>query len=290
MIDLIGSVAGFLIMGMLCCLLERVWPEDRLQLGWRPDSRLDVLYLAIRIGLSVLLVIATALAGHALPSRQPYFAGLQPFWLQLVEVLLLSDLITYWSHRFMHAWYPLWRVHAIHHTAEEIDWLVAARNHPAELVINKVLSSLPLYFLGFAPDVFATVVPLTAAYSLLLHANVSWSYGPLRYILASPAFHRWHHSSDPDIIDKNLAQIFAFYDWLFGTLHFPASGHPQKYGLPGKQVRASFWDHLLYPIRRRAPRIQIVTATVHAPHRDSVFEPHIISAVPDAEELTRSAK
>jgi sterol desaturase/sphingolipid hydroxylase (fatty acid hydroxylase superfamily) len=289
MADIIGSVAGFLVMGTLCCLLERVWPEDRLQRRWRPDSRLDILYLTIRIGLSVFLVVATALTGHALPAREPYLAGLQPFWLQVIEVLLLSDLITYWSHRFMHSWYPLWRVHAIHHTAEEVDWLVAARNHPAELVINKLLSSFPLYLLGFAPDTFATVVPLTAAYSLLLHANVSWSYGPLRNLVASPAFHRWHHSADAEIIDKNLAQIFAFYDWIFGTLYFPATGHPARYGLPGKAVRASFWEHLLYPLRRKQPRVTIVSTRIHTSPPEPLPEPHLVSAGARHEELTRLA-
>ena len=66
--------------------------------------------------------------------------------------------------------------------------------------------------LGFRADVLQGVIPFFSLYAILLHANVSWSFGPLRYVLASPRFHRWHHTIEAEARDKNFAGIFAFID------------------------------------------------------------------------------
>jgi sterol desaturase/sphingolipid hydroxylase (fatty acid hydroxylase superfamily) len=247
MTELAVAVTGFVVMGALCTVLERLWPEDCLQPKWRSDTWIDIFYTSLRIVLSASLVFFTWLTGRAIPGGTPHFAGAQPFWLQFIEVLFLSDLISYWVHRSMHVSTTLWRVHAVHHSASQIDWLVAARVHPVELVIQKVVQSFPLYLLGFSPSVFAVTVPLTATYSLLIHANLAWTFGPFRFVIASPAYHRWHHSADLVTGNKNFAQMFPAIDWLFGTLHLPAHGHPNAYGLHGPPIPASIWQHMVYP-------------------------------------------
>ncbi|HEV3258600.1 MAG TPA: sterol desaturase family protein [Gemmataceae bacterium] len=270
MTELGQAVLGFLVMGTLCSLLEKLWPEDPDQPRWRRDSLTDVAYFAMRMGISVVLVVATAITSQQIPQRSATLAGSQPLWLQMLEVLLLGDLVNYWVHRLMHRVYPLWRFHAIHHSARQVDWLVASRVHPVELVMGKLAAVVPLYLMGFAPVAFAVVMPLVATYSLFLHANLTWDYGPFRYLLASPAFHRWHHSADAAILDKNLAQVFPVFDYLFGTLHFPRGSHSDRYGLPGKPIPASIWQQLIYPLwpaqRRRAsvgqPDARIVMARV----------------------------
>jgi sterol desaturase/sphingolipid hydroxylase (fatty acid hydroxylase superfamily) len=211
---------------------------------------MDVIYFLIRIGLSALLVLMTALTGKALPRQEFSLVSHQPIWLQALEFLLLTDLITYWVHRLEHELAVLWPIHAVHHSAESIDWLVAARNHPLELVLQKTAGSVPLYLLGFSPDLFAVLVPAIAANSLLLHANLTWDYGPLGYLFASPAFHRWHHSTEPAALDKNYAQVFSFYDFLFGTAYFPKGVHSSQYGLTGEPLPPRIVAHLLHPFQR----------------------------------------
>jgi sterol desaturase/sphingolipid hydroxylase (fatty acid hydroxylase superfamily) len=249
--DLIVAVGGFVIMGLLCALLERLWPEDGTQPAWRADSGTDVIYFLIRVGLSAVLVLASAATGGSIPERAGPVSS-QPTWLQVIEFLLVTDLVSYWVHRIEHELPALWRIHAIHHSAERIDWLVAARNHPLELVLQKVASSVPLYFLGFPPALFAVLVPLAATYSLFQHANLTWSFGPFRYVLASPAFHRWHHSSQREALDKNYAMLFPFLDYLFGTAYFPRSVHPERFGLKGEVMAPGFWQHMIYPFRPAA--------------------------------------
>ena len=43
---------------------------------------------------------------------------------------LLGDLLIYWGHRLQHHSALLWRFHAVHHSAEHLDWLAAHREHP----------------------------------------------------------------------------------------------------------------------------------------------------------------
>jgi sterol desaturase/sphingolipid hydroxylase (fatty acid hydroxylase superfamily) len=255
--DLVLSFGGFVAMGAICTLLERLWPERADQPAWRTDSWTDVGYFTLRMALSGILVVITGLIGTSLPGRTPVLAGTWPFGLQLLCVLLLTDLLSYWVHRLHHLLTPLWWMHAVHHAPRQIDWLVAARVHPVELVLGKVVSTFPVYLLGFEPDVFALTVPAMATYSLFLHSNLKWGYGVLGYVIASPAFHRWHHSSEAAAIDRNYAQLFSFYDYLFATAYFPRERSSTNYGLSsGETVPEGIVPQLFYPLRRWLGREQ----------------------------------
>ena len=50
----------------------------------------------------------------------------------------------------------------------------------------------------------------------------------MRWVLASPAFHRVHHSPDPRLYDTNFAGTFPVWDLLFGTA---AAGEDRQAGL-----------------------------------------------------------
>lgn len=247
--ELVITLIGFIAMGAFCTMFERLWPADATQPRWRSDSWIDVFYLGLRIFLSVVMMLITVVVGRSLVAPVDNLLTQQPVWLQAMEILLLSDLISYWVHRLLHVYIPLWRVHAIHHSATQIDWLVASRNHPLEPVLFKVLMNYPLYLLGFSPMLLASLMPGVATYSLLLHANTSWGYGPLGYFLASPAFHRWHHSSETQALDKNYAQLFSFYDYLFGSAYFPRGINSSSYGLCNESLPVGIWSHFSYPFR-----------------------------------------
>ena len=55
----------------------------------------------------------------------------------------------------------------------------------------------------------------------LIHANIRWDLGPLKYVFCSPRYHHWHHSSDDEAIDKNYVAHLPVIDWLFGTFYMP---------------------------------------------------------------------
>ena len=131
-------------------------------------------------------------------------------------MVILIDFIGYWLHRAFHG-ERLWLFHAIHHSSVELDWLSAARVHPVNDIANKSLQAMIIVALGYAPVLLAGALLLFTAYAIFLHANVSWNFGALRFVLASPRFHRWHHTAAEEGREKNFAGLLPLWDILFGT-------------------------------------------------------------------------
>lgn len=167
-----------------------------------------------------------------------WVAGL-PLPTRFVAVMIVGEFGAYWGHRWMHETPALWRFHAIHHSAEEMDWLVNTRAHPLDMVFTRFCGLLPIYVLGLAQPTDNTVdlMPLLYAiagtvWSFFIHANVGWRFGWLERLISTPAFHHWHHTKDgAEYINKNYAAIFPWMDKLFGTFYLPKDRWPRAYGI-----------------------------------------------------------
>ena len=171
----------------------------------------------------VLLAVLTgldALAAISVPHLRVW-VEMRPFWAQAVLAVAVGDLGIYGIHRLSHTVPWLWRFHAIHHSAEEMDWLVAARNHPVDLLLFRVASLGPLVVLHVTPAALGVFVVVIGWQSWLAHANVRLQYGPLRCVLVSPEFHHWHHSAEREAHNRNYAALLACWDVLFGTVYLP---------------------------------------------------------------------
>ncbi|MFK4592541.1 sterol desaturase/sphingolipid hydroxylase (fatty acid hydroxylase superfamily) [Bradyrhizobium diazoefficiens] len=120
--------------------------------------------------------------------------ALLPLWVQAVLFLVLSDFMLYWLHRLFHGG-EFWKYHAIHHSSEEISWISAARFHPVNLVLGSIGVDVVLLMAGISPNVMIWLAPFTTFHSAFVHANLNWTFGPFKYVLATPVFHRWHHTS-----------------------------------------------------------------------------------------------
>jgi sterol desaturase/sphingolipid hydroxylase (fatty acid hydroxylase superfamily) len=173
----------------------------------------------------------------------------QPAWLQVIEFLILFDVSNYWMHRWFHG-SRLWKFHAVHHSSGQLDWLSTVRHHPVNDVAMRIAQALPAALLGFSPQVIAWSLPVLTFHSLLIHANVNWGFGPLRRVIVSPAFHHWHHTSQPEGRDKNFAEQFPIWDMLFGTYYQPAGRQPEEYGIHDRSFPKHFLGQLVYPFRR----------------------------------------
>jgi sterol desaturase/sphingolipid hydroxylase (fatty acid hydroxylase superfamily) len=238
-------------------------PLERL-IPFRPKQRLFRRYLGLDLlhyflgGIFILIFVRLTYFG------MPYVAkwsGLHasrisvahlPGWEQFLVFELSATFLGYWVHRLEHAWAPLWRMHSIHESTRELDWLSAFRLHPLEPVMFQVLTIIPLWL-------FQMKLPVAFAYTMysyvtahVQHANVVFPIGPLKYIFPTPEFHRWHHARlrNPDGTEspmlKNFGQ-YPFWDLLFGTFYLP-EGRPLDYGSSdGDKVPTDYWAQMLYP-------------------------------------------
>jgi sterol desaturase/sphingolipid hydroxylase (fatty acid hydroxylase superfamily) len=145
--------------------------------------------------------------------------GAQPFWLQAIEVVLASDVLVYWGHRLQHSVPFLWRFHAVHHSAEHLDWLAAHREHPLDTVYTVGLVNLPGFLLGLPLGMIAGLVAFRGVWALFIHSNVRIPLGPLRWFVGSPELHHWHHAKDRDA--GNYANLSPLMDIAFGTYRCP---------------------------------------------------------------------
>jgi sterol desaturase/sphingolipid hydroxylase (fatty acid hydroxylase superfamily) len=172
-----------------------------------------------------------------------------PLAVQAALFLIGSDVMNYWIHRAFHR-AALWRYHAVHHSSEELDWLSAARFHPVNIFLGSVATDVALLLAGISPNVLVFLGPFTVAHSAFVHANLNWTLGPLRYVIAGPMFHRWHHTSAERGGEKNFASTFPILDVLFGTFYMPEGARPDAYGVADRNFPPSFGAQMLYPFRR----------------------------------------
>ncbi len=259
-------VIGLLILFAAFGFVEWRWPsiqgQRRLRRGWITDvgyylyaTTIGKILVGFLIGVSVL--VTARLLGIAISVDQlkgltarDTFVTAQPLALQLLEFTVIADFIGYWTHRGFHE-EPLWRVHAVHHSSTELDWLSSVRVHPVNDALSNLAVAAPLLLVGFDPAALAVYVPFLTFYAILLHANVGWTYGPLRYVIASPVFHRWHHSAAPESANKNFAGLFVFWDLIFGTIYLPNGVAPSGFGVAGNPVPENLFQQLTYPFRRQ---------------------------------------
>jgi sterol desaturase/sphingolipid hydroxylase (fatty acid hydroxylase superfamily) len=169
-----------------------------------------------------------------------------PLPLQMVIFLVGEDFIMYWSHRWFHG-RRMWKYHAVHHSTEELEWISAARFHPVDLFLRGVSSDVIMLLIGISPNVLVVLGPLTIAHSAFVHANLDWTLGRFKYVIAGPVFHRWHHTAADRGGEKNFAPTFPILDVIFGTFYMPKGELPDHYGVAEREFPTSFPAQLVHP-------------------------------------------
>jgi len=251
---LLDSLKTTLIAAALFIPFERLAaerPDQRaLRAGWLTDALTGVVNTFVLF--VVFLVAMSAVeraAAVAMPGVRAWVAA-RPLILQVAAAIVIGDLGVYAGHRLMHTVPALWRCHAIHHSAQEMDWLVASRFHAVDLGVTRFATLAPLVALQVSPAALGLAIAIFGWQSYLIHANVRLSYGPLRWVLVSPEFHHWHHSAEREAFDRNYASVVAGWDVLFGTVHLPAGRLPRAYGIADR-VPTGYVARFLYPFATR---------------------------------------
>lgn len=240
---------------ILACIfipLERLLPLHPEQRILRRDWMNDLFYVlvngfVVRAGFTLvaaLMMVAFKRTFGADPT--PWVSDL-PLWVQVIATIIVADIGYYTAHRISHAVPFLWKFHAVHHSIEEMDWLATHRVHPLDQIFTNTLSLLPIYFLGVSLEALVIFSAIYHAHALLLHSNLSLRFGPLKWLIASPEYHHWHHANQPDAYDRNFASQLAVLDLIAGTMHLPGS-RPKEYGINEDMPR---WYHqqFIHPFR-----------------------------------------
>jgi sterol desaturase/sphingolipid hydroxylase (fatty acid hydroxylase superfamily) len=168
----------------------------------------------------------------------------QAWWLQAIEVIVLSDFIIYWGHRLQHKVGFLWRFHKVHHSAEHLDWLAAHREHPLDSIYTVGLINLPAFILGFPLETIAGLIAFRGIWAIYIHSNVRLPLGPLRVLIGAPELHHWHHDLDRDA--GNYANISPLMDKWFGTYVYP-DHEPEKFGIK-EEFPNHYLGQLIHPL------------------------------------------
>ncbi len=168
----------------------------------------------------------------------------QPIWLQAIEVLVLSDFLIYWAHRLQHKVDFLWRFHKVHHSAKNLDWLAAHREHPLDSIYTIGIINLPAFIFGFNLDAIAAIVAFRGIWAIYIHSNVRFNIGFIKKILGSPDFHHWHHDLERD--RGNYANISPLMDIIFGTYTCPPH-EPEEVGIK-EEFPQNYLGQLINPL------------------------------------------
>ena len=151
----------------------------------------------------------------------------------VILLFLTVDFIYYWHHRASHHIRWLWATHSVHHSPTRMNLTAALRLGWTANISGHFLFYLPLAFLGFHPFAIVAALAANLAYQFFLHTELSPCFGPLEWILNTPAHHRVHHASDAECLDKNFGGTLILFDRLFGTFAEAPDGKPLTYGLRG---------------------------------------------------------
>ena len=270
-VDVLRLSLWLVLLAIIFVPLERYFGERHAGRS-RTELASDLGFYFISSLLPAVLLAAplalVAIAGQRLlPDALPAAMTALPLWAKLLLGLLIGEVGTYWGHRLSHEVPWLWRYHAVHHSTEQLYFLANTRTHPVDMIVTRLFGLTPLYLLGLAgPGAAGSVAPVLllligTVWGFFIHANLRWRFGPLEWLVATPAFHHWHHSKF-EHINRNYASTLPVLDRLFGTHHLPPEW-PASCGIEAP-MPVGLGGQLLAPWRR-APAAVMPAAAPAAP-------------------------
>jgi ornithine lipid hydroxylase len=246
--------AGYLpvLLGATAILvLELLVPYRPAWTPRRDDVVQDGTFLVVvQIALPALLAVvvldqAAGLLGTV--PRASLWPHAWPIAAQALLMLLSADLFRYWLHRASHGWPPLWRLHAVHHSPQELYFLNVGRFHPVEKLLQFLVDAAPFLLIGVAPEVVAAYFVFYAVNGFFQHCNADVRLGWLNWIVSGPELHRWHHSRTVRESDRNFGNNLILWDALFGTRFLPVERQVGELGLKNRRYPKNFIAQTLVP-------------------------------------------
>jgi len=290
LIDVFRLSLWLTILVVIFVPLERLFAAHP-QKVLRKGIGVDLVYYFLSSLLPALLLSAPvgllAWAVHrAVPGGFLAATAAQPLWVRVLAGLMAGEIGYYWGHRWSHEVPFLWDFHCIHHSAEQVDFLVNTRAHPLDMVFGRFCGLVPIYVLGLGgpvglagSQVAVLVTLIGTVWGFFIHANLCWRFGPLEWLISTPAFHHWHHTLTGPI-NRNYSSTLPWLDWIFGTYYLPRNEWPAAYGIQTK-LPDSLVGQLAYPLVPQPPTLTLpeaVAATRETPSYATLDRDPVMSA------------
>jgi sterol desaturase/sphingolipid hydroxylase (fatty acid hydroxylase superfamily) len=175
-----------------------------------------------------------------------------------IATFLALDGATYLAHRLLHEQHFLWRFHVIHHMDTAVDATTGFRQHPVEGVLRFSFIASTAWILGAPPAAVALYRLIGTLNSAIEHANIRVPRvldDLIVMVWVTPHMHKVHHSRERAETDSNYANLFSFFDRLFGTYTPSSRGPSVHYGIEGYDGREhqSVTAAFLMPFWRSLP-------------------------------------
>jgi sterol desaturase/sphingolipid hydroxylase (fatty acid hydroxylase superfamily) len=252
-----AELAGPVVLGfvLVVFVIEQLIPAERHRILAR-GHLLDVGYMLAHALVVVPMIIligtgfSTSLARVAPWLVIPRYAGV-PHLVYLAAAVVAIDAVDWLAHLANHRVGSLWRLHAVHHSQEELSILSTFRTHPL-VHVSFVISAIPILALGANTTTPAAVLTAYACLGALPHANVRWGYGPFGKVLVSPAFHRLHHAPTGRL-DVNMGTVLTVWDRMTGRAIDP---------VPSEQVAPTGLSGRPIPVEQSSVRPQLARTFV----------------------------
>lgn len=236
--QMVGPVLFIVVIAIF--IAERKWPAVERPAFARAHV-VDALYLLIFVVIGPLIALLNTGFAVELTHHASWLIldklSLLPQAIIVALILLGIDATNWLAHVANHRYEVLWRLHALHHSQEDLSVFTTFRTHPL-MHASYLLALLPALVLESSGTLPATAVIVYGCLVALPHANLRWDYGPAGKILISPAYHRLHHARTP--INGKLAVNYGFvltcWDRMAQTAVFPTDRTPISTGIGGRPV------------------------------------------------------
>ncbi len=181
----------------------------------------------------------------------PYFEHLALFrvgytWYGWLYALLVWDLSMWIWHYGAHKVRLLWCLHSPHHAPQNLNMTVAWVHFFAEGYYSALVQVPLLMLLGVEPGMLVVLMAFEVTWGTFIHAGErsfrTGRFGPARFFIITPSYHRVHHARNPLYMDTNFCSLLPFWDWMFGTLQPLRDEVKIEYGITRRPNVTSFVD------------------------------------------------
>ena len=205
------------------------------RLGWRGDYDWRDTGTSLAMGLGNTItgaVLGGLVAGMSVWVFQYRLIDIPVTWWSLALCFVLDDLAYYVFHRSAHRVRWFWASHVIHHSSQHYNLSTALRQTWTGFFSLGFIFRMPLFLLGFPPELVFFCAGLNLVYQFWIHTEVvdrlpRW----FEAVMNTPSHHRVHHGTNPRYLDRNYAGVFIIWDRMFGTFEPERADDPPRYGI-----------------------------------------------------------